>query len=123
MALSDDVTECGTEQTDQTWREAEVAIEYWKWKDSELPEYEARQWRETRDRFRPLDEAAPVEEHGPICSECGREAKVLFFDPRLKTEAEMREAAQGLIRMVRERIDKNPRNRCGDHDYRSALTP
>ena len=100
-----------------------MAIEYWKWVDTDLDEDAAEKWREERDRSRPVDEAAPVEEQGPICSECGREAKVLFFDPRINTEAEMREAAQGLIRMVRERVEKNPRNRCGDHDYISALTP
>ena len=100
-----------------------MAIEYWKWVDTDLVEDAAEKWREERDRFRPLDEAAPVEEHGPICSKCGREVEVLFFDPRINTEAEMREAAQGLIRMVRERVEKNPRNRCGDHDYIWALTP
>ena len=100
-----------------------MAIEYWKWVDTDLIEVSAEMWREERDRSRPVDEAGPVEEQGPVCSQCGREAKVLFFDPRINTEAEMRESAQRLIGQVRERIDKNPRNRCGNHDLNGALTP
>ena len=100
-----------------------MAIEYWKWVDTDLDEDAAEKWREERDRFRPLDEAAPVEEHGPICSKCGRETKVLFFDPRIKTEAEMRAAARRLIAEARQRIDRDSGNRCGDHHVGWAQVP
>ena len=100
-----------------------MTIEYWKWVDTDLVEDEAEKWREARDRYRPLDEAGPVEEHGPICSNCGREAKVLFFNPDIKTEAEMRAAARRLITEARQRVDRSAGKPCGNHHLGWAQVP
>lgn len=121
-ALAEDLISCETRQNNQT-QETNMTIEYWKWVDTDLVEDAADKWREARDRYRPLDEAGPVEEHGAICTKCGREAKVLFFNPEIKTDAEMRAAARRLIEDARHRIEKDTENRCGDHNLTWALMP
>ncbi len=92
--------------------ELESFFQHWKWVDTQLTEAEAEGWRLTYDSHQPF---YAVVERGVICSKCGREAEVLFFDRDIDSEAEMREAARRLIGEARERTENDPENRCGNH--------
>jgi hypothetical protein len=88
-------------------------FEEWKWLEEPWDE----RWQRLFDAYRPFDAVA---EHGPICSECGREVEILFFDPRINSEAGMREAAQRMIKEARQAVERDRQNCCGNHNLRWA---
>ena len=92
--------------------------EEWNW----LDEPRSERFQELWAGLKPL---GAVIERGPVCSKCRREVEVLLFvDPRIKSEAELRKEAQRLIREAREDIDKHAEeNPCGDHNLQWAMMP
>lgn len=89
-------------------------FERWKWLDADRDQ----EWQKLYENHQPFN---AVVEHGPLCGKCGRQVEVLFFDPRINTKEQMREAAQHLIQQARQRVEKDTENRCENHNLRWGL--
>lgn len=81
-------------------------FEYWKWADEEDPN-----WQPMVDEWVPRGAELIAE---AVCDKCGRIAQLLFFDPRLGLEDEMKEAGQKRIRAYRDWVTKK-QDPCESH--------
>ena len=79
-----------------------------QWPDDE-PDEVWLHWHQVRSPFH------AVIERGAICSRCGQEAQVLFFDPRIDTAEDMREAALLHIEEYRQQVETDPESACRAH--------